>query len=463
MKMWRDPEHRAVYTYGATNNFAYNLISQFTLTVNTIFLTDVAKVGVIMTGGIQTLQPIIKMCVASITGMLFDRQPFKKGRYYPWLQYLPPIMFLMYGLFFMVPIFPFSKSVAVPLLLILTVLSAIAQNMVFTLSYALYPLVTRNPNYRVAGSTVSNIFKEGGKLAVGSLYPMLLTMFCAIFMKDSIGYFLTYLVLGIGFVLIYWFAASEIKKCGVENIDLQKKEKVSAGDMFRALFTNPALLITFAVTVLNNTRNMGLTPLAPYYFKYVINDPKGLSALLSALPIVSIIFMLLAPAVIKLFKDQRLVACVMSLMTALFHCLVAWTPFGKTTMGVSILLAVAMGFGNIISVVTLNLYASSSDYGEWKTGKSNPGVAMSLYSIGIQVGSLLTTFLRTAGLNNIGYSADMTITPQVQAGFTNMISYMLALPMVAVAILVMFHPVSDKKLIQIRKEINERNAENINA
>lgn len=43
-----------------------------------IFLTDVAKLGVIMAGGMQIIQSFIKIAVAPITGTVFDKQPFKK-------------------------------------------------------------------------------------------------------------------------------------------------------------------------------------------------------------------------------------------------------------------------------------------------------------------------------------------------------------------------------------------------
>nr|SUY25537.1 lactose permease [Clostridioides difficile] len=97
--------------------------------------------------------------------------------------------------------------------------------------------------------------------------------------------------------------------------------------------------------------------------------------------------------------------------------MVAWTPWGKTTLGVTMLLAIGGGFSNVVSIINLNFFAGSCDYGHWKSGKDLPGLSMSLYPVAIQVGVLLATTIRTVLMNSMGYQADMVVTEAVKSRF----------------------------------------------
>ncbi len=131
---------------------------------------------------------------------------------------------------------------------------------------------------------------------------------------------------------------------------------------------------------------------------------------------------------------------------------------GKTTLGVTMLLAIGGGFSNVVSIINLNFFAGSCDYGHWKSGKDLPGLSMSLYPVAIQVGVLLATTIRTVLMNSMGYQADMVVTEAVKSGFINMISYSMAIPLIIAVVIAILYPVSDKKLNQIREELNQRNA-----
>lgn len=455
-KDMKDPKRRVIYTYSGSINLAYNFIGQFVSTVTNIFLTDVAQVGVIMAGGMQIIQSFIKMAVAPLTGTAFDKQPFKKGKYYPWLRYAPAALALLYGIFFITPLMNINKAMLLPLLTALLLIASCAQQAVFTLIYAIYPVVVQTPEDRVLGSTTTNIFKEVGKFIVGLAYPLLLVFFSKNLGSEGMGYLGTYLLFAVGCLLVFWFSSCEIKKSGAEDIDLSKedKPKVKLKDMVKALFTNGPLMMVFCLEFLICVRSIGLSPVAPYYFKYVIGDESGLAVFLSISSLVSVIFMFAAPAFIKICKEQKYACVIAFALCALCHFLVAWTPWGQQTLGVSLLLAFGGGFANIVSIINLNFFAASCDYGHWKTGKDLPGLSMSLYPVAIQVGVLLATLMRTMLLSAIGYKANMVVTAAVKSGFVNMVSYAFAAPLIIGLAIAIFYPITDKKLKQIRAEIN---------
>ncbi|HBF4263608.1 TPA: MFS transporter [Clostridioides difficile] len=456
----RNPKKRAIYTYSSSINLAYNFIGYFVSTVTNIFLTDVAKLGVIMAGGMQIIQSFIKIAVAPITGTVFDKQPFKKGKYYPWLRYAPAALALTYGIFFIVPLMKISPALLLPLMTALLLIASCAQQVVFTIIYAIYPVVAKTPRDRVIGSTTTNIFKEVGKFLVGFSYPLLLVLFADVLGGEGMGYLGTYLFFAAGCLLVFWFSSTEIIKSGAEEEVLQKEEKpkIKASEMAKALFTNVTLMMAFCLEFLICIRSIGLGPLAPYYFKYVIEDERGLAVFLSIMPLVSVAFMFFAPVFIKICREQKLASIISFSICALCHLLVAWTPWGKTTLGVTMLLAIGGGFSNVVSIINLNFFAGSCDYGHWKSGKDLPGLSMSLYPVAIQVGVLLATTIRTVLMNSMGYQADMVVTEAVKSGFINMISYSMAIPLIIAVVIAILYPVSDKKLNQIREELNRRNA-----
>ncbi len=214
----------------------------------------------------------------------------------------------------------------------------------FTIIYAIYPVVAKTPRDRVIGSTTTNIFKEVGKFLVGFSYPLLLVLFADVLGGEGMGYLGTYLFFAAGCLLVFWFSSTEIIKSGAEEEVLQKeKPKIKASEMAKALFTNVPLMMAFCLEFLICIRSIGLGPLAPYYFKYVIEDERGLAVFLSIMPLVSVAFMFFAPVFIKICREQNsfnnffFYMCVMPLIGCM-------DSLGKTTLGVTMLLAIGGGF-----------------------------------------------------------------------------------------------------------------------
>ncbi len=86
-----------------------------------------------------------------------------------------------------------SPALLLPLMTALLLIASCAQQVVFTIIYAIYPVVAKTPRDRVIGSTTTNIFKEVGKFLVGFSYPLLLVLFADVLGGEGMGYLGTYL------------------------------------------------------------------------------------------------------------------------------------------------------------------------------------------------------------------------------------------------------------------------------
>ncbi len=91
-----------------------------------------------------------------------------------------------------------SPALLLPLMTALLLIASCAQQVVFTIIYAIYPVVAKTPRDRVIGSTTTNIFKEVGKFLVGFSYPLLLVLFADVLGGEGMGYLGTYLFFAAG-------------------------------------------------------------------------------------------------------------------------------------------------------------------------------------------------------------------------------------------------------------------------
>jgi len=102
------------------------------------------------------------------------------------------------------------------------------------------------------------------------------------------------------------------------------------------------------------------------------------------------------------------------------------------------------------------MYTDSADYSEWRTGRRATGLVMSACTMAQKFGYTFGGSFAMVMLTWIGYQANAEQTPRALEGIKGMMSWISAIPLIIAIVLMFVYPLSDKKLVQIEADLNER-------
>jgi GPH family glycoside/pentoside/hexuronide:cation symporter len=119
------------------------------------------------------------------------------------------------------------------------------------------------------------------------------------------------------------------------------------------------------------------------------------------------------------------------------------------------LISVALGFK---PPITWAMYADVADYNEWRTGRRATGMTFSATTFSQKLGSAAGSALLLSVLASMGYQANQIQSGASLEGIVYMQTLIPGLLAIVTALTLLFYNLPDKKLEQIQRELQERNA-----
>jgi Na+/melibiose symporter and related transporters len=242
----------------------------------------------------------------------------------------------------------------------------------------------------------------------------------------------------------------EIPKGKVEK---KAKEKVSASDGFKAIFTNKYILVfTLSVFIIVISSGFLNTSLA-YYFKYFVGDQSKMAiANISAFGSIAML-VLFMPLANKFGKDRVMKMCLFILCIG---NVVRW--IGGTNM-ITIVIGMTLLF---IGIVPLAMYFplyifDIMDYSEWKTGTRVEGVLAVFPIFATKVAGGLAVSLGSFILGWAGYDGTRAVQSDLSMVAINLCFNVIPTIICFVMTIFMFFFYDiDKIMPTVKKELEER-------
>lgn len=460
MRYFRDKvsnTNRIFYLFGI-GEFGYQMVAGYTVAMLSFFLTDVAMLSVTSTGVIIILSKIIKMIGAPVSGLLIDRQSFQGDRYIPWLNISALMRVVFYMLLFSLPLVIHNTSNLLALVVIVIIGATFSDSLFYSTYHAIYHRITRDPEKRAILSSSRSIAREAGEMMSGLSYPLLLTFFFAVGICNVAPYTLTFAVLSTLFLVFVCFFVRELKRCGGAGNVRKRRKKSSIKEISSGMIRNKALMIACGIMFLRCFRTFLGAPMKIYYYERVLGhfEYYSIDRLVSGIVGIAIIF--LVPSIVKHMGTKK--AYIISLLMAA-SCHALMFPFASSWKAYIVLYGISEAFVNIASVLTLNIFAMASDYGNWKNNTDYSGMNMSLYTFSLQSGIFACTILRTYLLNRVGYiGGDIEITHQIAETIISMLSVYPAVVLGLATILAIVFPINDEMYKKIVDDLERRDALN---
>lgn len=457
-QMWKRKDKRIIYTY-SLGEMGYAMYASFIFQMMNIYLTDIVGVKALTVGYLNVASRLVKIATGPLTGVLFDKRIFKKGKYWPWMLYVPMIAMVVAVIQFAFPLLIHGEAL-VPCVIGIVLCSQFMDGVVFTGYHAMFPAVTPDAEERVFASTVKTLATKVASWLQGVYFPFALVFFEKKLFpgNQSATYLATFATIIVIAMVMYGFGAHEVKISGMEerDVEIEKKTKVSAKVMLIQFFTNGPLLMAFLMEFIYDIRTGLLNPVLPYYFQHVAGNMAWYAGYQTAMSFISFIFIALTPWLCKVLKGAKW-TYVMVMGVTIFLNLSLWFV-RDNYMAFTILLGLAQGISGVASGLCVNFFAAATDYGEWKKGQHIQGLSMSAYQIAGQIANMIGAMVLGVLLTQIGYTQGMEITQGVKDSISMTITKIPTIAAAVATIVGVFMPLTDKKMAQIQKELELKKA-----
>ncbi len=413
-----------MYAFGAI--LSYYIIYSFLQ----LFLTDFVGITPGIVSIIFAVAKVFDAVNDPIFGVIVDKYNPKGGKYIPWLKIAAFAIPVTTVIIFCNPIgenFPMWAKITWALL----------SYVLWDLSYTMYDAPLNSLVIVTSGNTdernhlvaLTSFMVYLGGLLIVILVPMLYPMF---------GWMITGIVIGALALLAMVFMPFKAK----ERFDVETEKEASVKEIISCIFKNKYLLIIVAVQILGSLTDFSTT-LQTYFALYCLGGDAWLTpiALATVFPVLLVVFFIpKLLAKVDNFKAYIVTRIITVLITvAIYLC-------GYQNVPVLIALIALRAFVSSVWAMLGTLFiADCIEYGQYKTGERNQGVAFSLKAFVNKMVVALAGALGMLSLELIGYvEGGVAQTEQVVNGIWGLYSLAPAVgSSVAIVLMLIFYKLRD--------------------
>lgn len=430
----------------AFGGLGYNIAGAGIMTYLTLFYTDNMLISAASVSMILFVSRIIDAFTDLTVGTLIDRTKTKWGKARPWLLWMAGPAAISLAAMYFVPDISESGRV-VYAFITYNLMAFFFQTSIALPLQSLVALTTPDPKHRLHLSQLYGFFTTAGAVLVNFFATPIMQALGG----GSQGYFLYFAitgVLGMALIIVCFLLSKE----RTESSEGPAAEKIPVGEGIRIIFANKYWWIAMGIFLMTSLVPACWAATA-YYCIYWLKGGVDIGVLMSMLwGGITVGIILFAPISQKIGKMPA--AALGIGMQALGSILLWIAPTSIPMLWISTALR-SLGVGGLAGNMNAML-AEVADYGEWKFGKRTEGLVYSGASFGGKVGQGIGGAV-VAALLAWGMYVPNAATQSPQAMEAIKIAFVGA-PFIGsslIIIMMLFFNV-EKKMPQIRKELEER-------
>ena len=414
-----------------------------------LFYTDVvglaAGAGVIMTAA--TVWDAIN---DPMMGNIADRTHTKWGKFRPYLFMAPPVLAIFNILTFTV--FPVEGAAKVILCLITYVGAGMAYTACSIAYQALQNVIAIDSQVRMNLATARGIGSSViGIILSACAMPMILH-FSGAEVANAHGYFVTTVILSLIMIPVFWICGAGCKETYVEQLHANHQgEKLGFFGSLKEVVKNDQLLMVVLATVLGTICVSGRMGMLTYYIIYVVGDYTVIAMVFTVMTIAQLVGTVFIPWGTKLFtKKGYLIALNVIMCIGFLLLFINPTDNKPYLLGVSFI----CGLCNSSASVCPGMVSDAIEYGDWKLGRRQEGIAASMLSFGVKLSTAISGSAGVLLLAATGYVAGAEQTAAAKQGIiivVNMVPFVIGL---LSCVPLLFYKLSPKKVAEIRADLD---------
>lgn len=414
------------YTFGlgtVGRDMLYSLVSMYLI----FYLTDILRLPDSMLWWLTAILLIARIFDAvndPIMGVIVDNTDSRFGKFKPWIA----AGALFTGVFTVMMYTDFGLDGA-PYLIMFTVIYLL-WDVSFTANdigyWSMLPSLSMDQKEREKIGAFARICADVGLFAVVvGIVPVTNALGSALGSMKKAYFVFTVIIslLMIGGQCITLFGVKEFK--GV----FKKEEQTTLGGMVRAIFKNDQLLFTVIAMALFMIGYSTTTSFGLYYFKYAYGDENMYPVFALVLGVSQIIALAVFPLFRKKFERKALYAGATALVVA-GYMIFFFSPMDMRFIGAAgVLVFLGEAF---IQILMLMFLSDTIEYGQWKLGRRNDSVTLSLQPFINKIGNAIASGIVGATVIISGISQAASASDVTEEGLVILKAAMFILPLICI-------------------------------
>ncbi len=420
-----------------------------------IFYTDVVGLTGAAISAIVLIARVWDAINDPMMGQIADRTNTRWGRFRPYLMFAPPVLALFNILTFTV--FPVQGLTKV----ILCGACYIGAGMAYTACSIAYQAML---NVIAVDSRVRQLLataRSTGASIIGIILsliamPTILRFSSAVNesgekMADGHGYFVATVIFSLCLIPIFWLCAYICKETYTDKLHSTSTpaEKMTFADNMKGLFQNDQLLMVVIATVLGTICVTGRYGILVYHVIYVVGGPQYISTMFTAMTVGQLVGTLTVPMGTKIFGKRNYMIIMNVVMAGGFVALFL-NPTNNPIYLIGASFIGSLGFG--APAICYGMVGDSLEYGDWKLGKRQEGLAASMLSFGVKLATALCAPVVML-LEAVGYVPNVEQTASTQMGINFMVNMLPAILAIISILPLLWYKLDDKRVSEIRADL----------
>ncbi|MBR5754895.1 MAG: MFS transporter [Erysipelotrichaceae bacterium] len=317
--------------------------------------------------------------------------------------------------------------------------------------WSMMPSLTLDQKEREDIGAFARICANVGMFIVMIGYPS----FTAMLGGGKKGYFSLAVIVSIMMILFQLFTIIGVKE---NKEQFKEEENTSLKDLFHVLFKNDQLMWATISMALFTVGYVATTNFALYYMQYVYGDIDKYAILAAACGVAQLAALIIFPKISRLFTRKRFYG-ISTLIVLIGYVIFFFADHSLLMIAVG---AVVIFIGEaFIQLLMLMFISDTIEYGQWKLGKRNDSITLSIQPLINKIGGALATGIVSVTLVLSGIKKGDVAAEAIDAtGKFIFKNAMLVLPLILIVIgyfvYVKKYTLDEEKYRQIVDELKER-------
>lgn len=428
-----------------------NQISWYMInTYLTIFYTDAVGLSASAISLIMLISRVWDAVNDPIMGNIADKTNTKWGRFRPYIMFAPPFLAIFNILTFTV--FPVSGILKAVLCLVTYIGTGMVYTVIVTAHSAIVNVIAIDSQVRMNLSVARGLGSAIISIVLSAVVMPMILFFGKSDSANAKGYLGAAVVLSIVMIPCFLIEAFICKEKYTKELhsDETQPKRGFVGNL-KELCKNDQLLSIVIMTFLGAICVTARMSLMAYYVIYVVGSYTAVSLVFTVMTIAQLVGTALIPFMTKKVGKRTYMYILTFIMVGAFLCIYF---FAGDNIPILLVFSFFCGLCNSSGALSYGFVSDSIEYGAWKVGNRQEGLAASFLSLAVKASTAVCGVLGVQMLAAVGYVANQEQTASAVSGINFVVNMIPAICGVISLLPLFFYKLTEDRVSAIREDLD---------